>query len=87
MDPVIAAYDRTSGELVALCEDLPDFPKGMAALRGEHGDAYVVVGGRGGFLRIYRLDRGSEGDALTTVRDLWLPGSAAVHGLAAEAGR
>ncbi|MGW1978044.1 outer membrane protein assembly factor BamB family protein [Streptomyces sp. NPDC001889] len=75
----IAAFDRTSGELLALHEDLPDFAKGVAAVRGAHGDAYIVVGGRGGYLRLYRLDR-SGGEVLTAVRDLWLPGSPAVRG-------
>ncbi|MDI3424237.1 WD40 repeat domain-containing protein [Streptomyces luteolus] len=69
----IAAYDHASGELLALNEDLPDFPKGMAALRGVDGAAYVVVGGRGGFVRLYRLDRSRTSGVLTAVRDLWLP--------------
>ncbi|WP_324789750.1 PQQ-binding-like beta-propeller repeat protein [Streptomyces sp. H51] len=71
----IAAYDQESGELLALHEDLPDFPKGMAAVRGPHGDPYVVVGGRGGYVRLYRLDRSGGAEVLTAVRDLWLPGS------------
>jgi outer membrane protein assembly factor BamB len=71
----IAAYDHESGELLGLHEDLPDFPKGMAALRGEDGTPYVVVGGRGGFLRLYRLDRDRKDSVLTALRDLWLPAS------------
>ncbi|MGW5335996.1 outer membrane protein assembly factor BamB family protein [Streptomyces bauhiniae] len=71
----IAAYDHGSGELLALHEDLPDFPKGMTALRGADGRAYVVVGGRGGYLRLYRLDRRGDGPVLTVLRDLWLPRS------------
>ncbi|MFK0232532.1 outer membrane protein assembly factor BamB family protein [Streptomyces vinaceus] len=71
----VAAYDHASGELLGLHEDLPDFPKGMALLRGQDGTAYVVIGGRGGFLRLYRLDRERKDSVLTAVRDLWLPAS------------
>ncbi|MER8011863.1 PQQ-binding-like beta-propeller repeat protein [Streptomyces sp. NPDC094149] len=82
----IAAYDHDSGELLALHEDLPDFPKGMTALRGDDGRAYVVVGGRGGYLRLYRLDRGGEGPVLTVLRDLWLPRSSGARPFPAAAG-
>ncbi|MFB7978610.1 outer membrane protein assembly factor BamB family protein [Streptomyces vinaceus] len=71
----VAAYDHETGELLGLHEDLPDFPKGMALLRGQDGTAYVVIGGRGGFLRLYRLDRERKDSVLTAVRDLWLPAS------------
>ncbi|MFK0046158.1 PQQ-binding-like beta-propeller repeat protein [Streptomyces sp. NPDC090741] len=71
----VAAYDHESGELLGLHEDLPDFPKGIALLRGQDGTTYVVIGGRGGFLRLYRLDRDRKDSVLTAVRDLWLPTS------------
>ncbi|MFD7256281.1 PQQ-binding-like beta-propeller repeat protein [Streptomyces sp. NPDC059874] len=71
----VAAYDHESGELLGLHEDLPDFPKGIASLRGQDGTTYVVIGGRGGFLRLYRLDRDRKDSVLTAVRDLWLPTS------------
>lgn len=69
----VAAYDHESGELLGLHEDLPDFPKGIASLRGQDGATYVVIGGRGGYLRLYRLDRNRKDGVLTPVRDLWLP--------------
>ncbi|MGW2993934.1 outer membrane protein assembly factor BamB family protein [Streptomyces sp. NPDC001193] len=71
----IAAYDHETGELLGLHEDLPDFPKGIALLRGQEGATYVVIGGRGGYLRLYRLDRERKESVLTAVRDLWLPAS------------
>ncbi|MFE5769455.1 PQQ-binding-like beta-propeller repeat protein [Streptomyces sp. NPDC056485] len=71
----VAAYDHASGELLGLHEDLPDFPKGIAVLHGQDGTPYVVIGGRGGFLRLYRLDRERKDSVLTAVRDLWLPTS------------
>ncbi|MCY0931252.1 PQQ-binding-like beta-propeller repeat protein [Streptomyces sp. H27-H1] len=69
----VAAYDHASGELLGLHEDLPDFPKGIASLRGQDGATYVVIGGRGGYLRLYRLDRNRKDSVLTPLRDLWLP--------------
>ncbi|MFI5669906.1 PQQ-binding-like beta-propeller repeat protein [Streptomyces sp. NPDC051704] len=71
----IAAYDHETGELLGLHEDLPDFPKGIALLHGREGATYVVIGGRGGYLRLYRLDRERKDSVLTAVRDLWLPAS------------
>jgi outer membrane protein assembly factor BamB len=79
----ISAYDYESGELLALQEDLPDFPKGLATLRGRNGDAYVVAGGRGGWLRLYRIDRDGTGSVLTALRDMWLPREAAGYPSAA----
>ena len=70
---VIAAYDHETAELLDFHEDLPDFGKGMAALHGPDGRAYVVVGGRGGYLRLYLIDRAVHGPVLTPLRDLWLP--------------
>ncbi|MEU4173290.1 PQQ-binding-like beta-propeller repeat protein [Streptomyces sp. NPDC026665] len=70
----LAAYDYGTGQILALNEDLPDFAKGIAALRGSNGQPYIVVGGRGGYLRLFRLDRGDTDRILTPLRDLWLPG-------------
>jgi outer membrane protein assembly factor BamB len=80
----LAVYDHTTAEMLALREDLPDFPKGLAAVRGADGDAYLVLGGRGGYLRLYRLDRGGS-ELLTLLRDLWLPPSAPGYPSVAEA--
>ncbi|MEV4443418.1 WD40 repeat domain-containing protein [Streptomyces sp. NPDC049577] len=73
----VGAYDHETGELLALVEDLPDFAKGIASLRDAAGRPLVVVGGRGGWLRLFRLDRGRPEQVLTPVRDLWLPGAVA----------
>ncbi|WP_069869134.1 outer membrane protein assembly factor BamB family protein [Streptomyces malaysiensis] len=69
----VAAFDYDTAELLDFHEDLPDFGKGMAALHGPDGRAYVVVGGRGGFLRLYLMERTGGGRVLTPLRDLWLP--------------
>ncbi|MEU3978638.1 WD40 repeat domain-containing protein [Streptomyces sp. NPDC026672] len=73
----LAAYDYGTGQVLALNEDLPDFAKGIAALRGSDGQPYVVVGGRGGYLRLFRLERDGASAVLTPLRDLWLPGATA----------
>ncbi len=74
----LAAYDEQTGELLCLFEDLPDFPKGMAVVPTDTG-SLVVVGGRGGYLRMYVVDR-SDPDAapLHCVSTTWLPGSACI---------
>lgn len=53
----LLAYDYDSGELVGLIEDLPDFPKGLKALRKNDGTPVILVGGRGGYLGAYELNR------------------------------
>lgn len=78
----VAAYDYETGDLLAFHEDLPDFGKGIAALRGADGRAYVAVGGRGGYVRLYLLDRGRPESVLTPLRDLWI----ASGGVPTEAG-
>ncbi|MEW2287347.1 WD40 repeat domain-containing protein [Streptomyces sp. NPDC047841] len=84
----LAAYDYETGAILALNEDLPDFAKGVAALRGSTGEPYIVVGGRGGYLRLFRLDREAAPDrVLTPLRDLWLPGTTADYPSLADAGK
>lgn len=46
-----ALYEYTSGEPVALDETLPDFAKSIAKLDETH----FLVGGRGGYVRLYRI--------------------------------
>jgi outer membrane protein assembly factor BamB len=72
----LAIYDRASGELLGLFEDLPDFPKGMAFLRDAAGQPWLVVGGRGGYLRLYSVTRTPDGVDVSSVSDVWIPGSA-----------
>lgn len=76
----LAVFDRASGELLALAEDLPDFPKGLACLRDETGEGYLVVGGRGGYLRLLRVRRRAP-DLVEIVRceDVWIEASGPVE--------
>ncbi|WP_412540827.1 WD40 repeat domain-containing protein [Longispora sp. K20-0274] len=67
----LAAYDRSTSEILALVEDLPDFPKGLAVLPFGAGHV-IAVGGRGGYLSLYRFDTDGE-PTLTRLRDLFLP--------------
>jgi WD40 repeat protein len=55
-------------ELLGIVEPLPDFAKAVHPLRSADGTPYLLAGGRGGWLRTYRLDE--EGPS--RVRDLWL---------------
>jgi hypothetical protein len=55
-------------ELLGIVEPLPDFAKALHPVRAADGTSYLLVGGRGGWLRTYRL--GAEGPS--RVRDLWL---------------
>ncbi|GHJ37050.1 WD40 repeat domain-containing protein [Streptomyces sp. TS71-3] len=80
----LAAYDHDTCQLLALHEDLPDFAKAIATMRGSGGEPYVIVGGRGGWLRVFRVDRGG-GPVLTPLRDLWLPGATSAYPSLAEA--
>ncbi|MFI1704786.1 WD40 repeat domain-containing protein [Streptomyces griseoruber] len=68
----LGAFDRESTEITALVEDLPDFAKALTAV--PFGDEYVlVVGGRGGWIRLFRPAGEGRKAALTRVRDLLLP--------------
>ncbi|MEV4441285.1 PQQ-binding-like beta-propeller repeat protein [Streptomyces sp. NPDC049577] len=82
----IGVYERESGELLALAEDLPDFVKAVAAVPyGTDGAHALLAGGRGGFLSLYRIAEPAGGgtaareapakDAapLVKVRDAFLP--------------
>ncbi|MFD0319329.1 outer membrane protein assembly factor BamB family protein [Streptomyces flavalbus] len=68
----IAAYDRHTGDLTGLVEDLPGEPKGVAVTRVDD-EAFLVVGGRGGYLDLYRLDARSARGTLARVRRAFLP--------------
>jgi outer membrane protein assembly factor BamB len=72
----LAIYDRGNGELLGLLEDLPDFPKGMAFMRDASGRPWLVVGGRGGYLRLYSVMRTPDGVDAFCVSDTWIPRSA-----------
>ncbi|WP_399926343.1 WD40 repeat domain-containing protein [Streptomyces kanamyceticus] len=69
----LGAFDYVTGELVGFVEDLPDFTKSVASFHDSTGAPVVVAGGRGGFLRLYRLDRGNPEQVLRPLRELWLP--------------
>jgi outer membrane protein assembly factor BamB len=69
----LGAFDYATGELVGFVEDLPDFTKSVASFHDSTGAPVVVAGGRGGFLRLYRLVRGNPEQVLRPLRDLWLP--------------
>lgn len=71
----LLAYDEASGDLIGLVEGLPDFPKGLIGIEQVPGEPYVLVGGRGGYLSLYRLDSKSPNPftgVLSHVRDLYL---------------
>ncbi|WP_106190254.1 PQQ-binding-like beta-propeller repeat protein [Umezawaea tangerina] len=68
-DQQLGAYDYASGELIGILEDLPDIPKAITVLTDENG-SHLVVGGRSGFLRTYRLAK--DGTVLAG-RDIYLP--------------
>ncbi|HEX5741145.1 MAG TPA: hypothetical protein VFY17_06265 [Pilimelia sp.] len=72
----LAVYDYRSTRLLALCEDLPDYPKALAVVRD--GDRrYLLVGCRGGLLSTYHIDPTAPGGPLTALRDHWLRRAAA----------
>lgn len=72
----LGVYDRETEQIQALVEDLPDFPKGLAVVPyGENGRAEkaLLVGGRGGWLSLYRIGGQDAKVPLSKVRDLYLP--------------
>ncbi|MBP0457929.1 WD40 repeat domain-containing protein [Streptomyces montanisoli] len=73
----LGAFDYETGELIGFVEDLPDFTKSIASFHDSTGAPVIVVGGRGGFLRLYRLDRSSPQQVLRPLRELWLPATPA----------
>lgn len=71
----LLAYDEASAELIGLVETIPDFPKGLIGIEQVPGEQYVLVGGRGGYLSLYRVERKSPSaftGVLSHVRDLYL---------------
>ncbi len=54
----VASYRYDDGELIDFQEMLPDFTKAFAAREDDDGTATLLVGGRGGFINAYRLERG-----------------------------
>jgi outer membrane protein assembly factor BamB len=75
-DLQLLAYEYGSGELVGLREDRPDFPKAMAMVRAPGGEPFLVVGGRSGYLTVYRLDKGPESGTFAELRTVFLPRTA-----------
>ncbi|GAA2511275.1 hypothetical protein [Pilimelia columellifera] len=67
----LGVYDYRSAKLLALVEDLPDYPKALAVAR-DGGRRYLLVGCRGGLLSTYHIDRAAPGGPLTKLRDHWL---------------
>ncbi len=71
----LLGYDEESGELIGLVEGMPDFPKGLIGIEHVPGQPYLLVGGRGGYLSLYRVDTKVPNPAtgvLSHVRDLYL---------------
>jgi outer membrane protein assembly factor BamB len=66
----IGWFDYESCEMVGTLEHLLDFPKGLQLVRSESGERYLLVGGRGGYVSIYRLGKDGTPHKL---RDLYLP--------------
>jgi outer membrane protein assembly factor BamB len=69
----MAAYDYRTGEIVGLVEDLADYPKGLASVRTSDGRPVLIVGGRGGYLGLYRLDQGPDRGTFAKLKDVYLP--------------
>jgi hypothetical protein len=69
----LGAFDYATGEVVGLQENLPDYPKSLSVLRDPGGTAYLVVGGRSGYLTTYRIDRGPAKGTFAKLRDVYLP--------------
>jgi hypothetical protein len=69
----LGAFDYASGELVGLLENLPDYPKSLAVIRGPDRTPYLAVGGRSGYLSTYRLDQGAAKGTFAKLRDVYLP--------------
>jgi hypothetical protein len=54
----VASYRYADGQIVALDETLPDFTKAFAAVVEPGSAPLLMVGGRGGFINIYRVHDG-----------------------------
>ncbi len=71
----LAAFDYESTEIIGLEEDVPDYPKALSAVRAADGGWLVILGGRGGYIRIYRLDGGRDAVTFVKLREMYLPRS------------
>ena len=73
----LAAYDHASVAFTGLLEDLPDYPKALAVVRGADDVPHLLVGCRTGLLSLYRLDRRPDPrrgrPVFSKLRDHWLP--------------
>ncbi|GAA2986191.1 hypothetical protein [Actinokineospora diospyrosa] len=79
----VATYGYDDGELVGFVEELPDYPKALAAVRDQHGAPHLLVGARSGILSLYRFVKpGGPGGVLAKVEDRWLPRRQAAFALA-----
>jgi hypothetical protein len=69
----LAAFDYETTDIIGLEEDIPDYPKGLAAIRAADGGRLIIVGGRGGYLRMYRLEGGRDQVTFVKLRETYLP--------------
>ncbi|PWK07892.1 hypothetical protein [Tumebacillus permanentifrigoris] len=51
----VASYSYSNVTLNGYSREMPDFPKSMAARVDENGSALLLIGGRGNYLRAYRV--------------------------------
>lgn len=72
-DSQIGVYEYASGEFLGVVEGaLPDFPKAMQTLVSETGDAYLIIGGRGGYIATFQVEK--DGSVIAQQMQ-WLPRS------------
>ncbi|GGJ25241.1 WD40 repeat domain-containing protein [Paenibacillus hunanensis] len=64
----MGTYIMESDEIIDLKEDFQDFPKSIIGKKTSDGEAILLVGGRGGFLNVYRTQNGIP----FKVRELYL---------------
>jgi outer membrane protein assembly factor BamB len=85
----LAAFNYESTEIIGLDEDIPDYPKAIAGLPAADGGRFIILGGRGGYLRIYRLDGDPGQISFVKLRETYLPrsGSRPVAALRRQAER
>lgn len=63
----LVSYTYDTEEFISLSEPLLDFPKGIAVFRDQE-KAWLLIGGRGGFLSIYQVKEGVP----TKVREVYV---------------